>query len=291
MAHPEAAEAVVSTANPRTTPGRRLIVNADDFGRSSEINAAVIRAHTEGVLTTASLMVNEDGFDEAVTLARAHPALGVGLHLSLVCGRSALPATQIPGLVDERQQFTNCPVAAGAKYFFRPSLRRQLHAEIDAQFARFQRTGLRCDHLNGHLHLHLHPTVLPMVLANARRHDVRAIRLTRDPLRLNAQLARGRWFYRISHAAIFRVLSRRAARRFRELGLSHTARVFGVLQDGRMDEDFVVRLLRHLPAGDSELYSHPSVTQFKHELDALLSPKVKRLIAELDIELIRYQDL
>jgi len=53
----------------------------------------------------------------------------------------------------------------------------------------------------------------------------------------------------------------------------------------------VVRLLRHLPAGDSELYSHPSVTQFKHELDALLSPKVKRLIAELDIELIRYQDL
>src|SRR6185436_5641043 len=112
MAHPEAAEAVVSTANSRTTPGRRLIVNADDFGRSSAINAAVIRAHTEGVLTTASLMVNEDGLDEAASLAQRHPTLGVGLHLSLVCGHSALSAAQIPGLVDERRQFANCPVAA-----------------------------------------------------------------------------------------------------------------------------------------------------------------------------------
>lgn len=291
MAHPEAADAVVSTANSRTTLKRRLIVNADDFGRSSEINAAVMRAHTEGVLTTASLMVNEDGFDEAARLAQLHPALGVGLHLSLVCGRSALSAAQIPGLVDERQQFANYPVTAGAKYFFQPSLRQQLQAEIDAQFARFQRTGLRCDHLNGHLHFHLHPTVLPMVLESAKRHELRAIRLTRDPLRLNARLAGGRWFYRISHATIFRVLSRRAARHFRKLGLAHTARVFGLLQDGQMNEDFVVRLLRHLPAGDSELYSHPSVTHFKHELDALLSPKVKHLIAELDIELIRYQDL
>jgi chitin disaccharide deacetylase len=291
MAHPEAADAVVSTAHSRTIFKRRLIVNADDFGRSQEINAAVIRAHTEGVLTTASLMVNEDGFDEAARLAQLHPTLGVGLHLSLVCGRSALPAAQIPGLVDERQEFTRCPVIAGAKYFFQSSLRRQLQAEIDAQFARFQRTGLRCDHLNGHLHLHLHPTILPMVLESAKRHDVRAIRLTRDPLRLNARLAGGRWLYRISHAAIFGVLSRRATAPLHQLGLAHTARVFGVLQDGRMDEDFLVRLLRHLPAGDSELYSHPSVTQFKHELDALLSPKVKRLIAELEIELIRYQDL
>lgn len=268
-----------------------MIINADDFGRSAQINAAVIRAHTEGVLTSASLMVNEDGFEEAVSLARLHPTLGVGLHLSLVCGRSALAEEKIPDLVDGRRQFTQGAVAAGARYFFQPSLRRQLQAEIDAQFARFQSTGLRCDHLNGHLHFHLHPTVLPMVLENAWRHNVRAIRLTHDPLGLNARLAPGRWLYRISHAIIFEALSRRAAPRLRALGLAHTARVFGLIQDGRMDEDFVARLLQHLPAGDSELYSHPSVTQFRHELDALLSPKVKRLIAERGIELIRYQDL
>ena len=73
----------------RTRPARRLIINADDFGLSHEVNTAVIRAHTE-CPATASLMVNEEGFGEAVELARQHPRLGVGLHLSLVCGRSAL---------------------------------------------------------------------------------------------------------------------------------------------------------------------------------------------------------
>src|ERR1051325_8571977 len=60
--------------NPSIHPtARRLIVNADDFGRSSSINAAVIRAHREGILTSASLMVNEPAFAEAVALARQNP--------------------------------------------------------------------------------------------------------------------------------------------------------------------------------------------------------------------------
>lgn len=284
MAHLEAATVALSTR-------RRLIVNADDFGRSADINAAVIQAHTEGVLTTASLMVNEEAFEEAVGLARVYPTLGVGLHLSLVCGRSCLAARQIPDVADGGQQFTSDAVTAGLKYFFRSSARKQLEAEIDAQFARFHATGLPFDHVNGHLHFHLHPAVLPRVLENAARYGVRAIRLTHDPLALNARLANGRWMYRISHAMIFRVLSLRAMRQLKRQRLRHTAHVFGLLQDSQVSEEFVLRLLKHLPAGDSELYSHPSLTQFKHELNALLSPKVKRLITDAGIDLIRYQDL
>src|SRR5436309_9670936 len=82
------------------SPPKRLIVNADDFGRSTSINAAVIRAHREGILTTASLMVNEPAFAEAVALARENPGLGVGLHLTLIRGHSALPREKIPGLVN-----------------------------------------------------------------------------------------------------------------------------------------------------------------------------------------------
>src|ERR1700726_342545 len=95
---------------------RRLIVNADDFGRSHAINLAVIRAHREGILTTASLMVNEAAAEEAVALARENPGLGVGLHLALVCGRSALPPSAIPNLVNTHSQFTDNPVAAGFGY-------------------------------------------------------------------------------------------------------------------------------------------------------------------------------
>src|SRR6185369_1031689 len=105
------------------SPARRLIVNADDFGRSSSINEAVIRAHREGILTTASLMVNGRACAEAVALAKENPRLGVGLHLSLVCGRSALKPTEIPGLVNNRYEFSDNPVTAGFRYFCLPRLR------------------------------------------------------------------------------------------------------------------------------------------------------------------------
>src|SRR5262245_33982288 len=89
---------------------RRLIVNADDFGRSHSINEAVIRAHREGILTSASLMVNETSCSEAVSMAKQNPNLGVGLHLTLLMGHSALPQREIPGLVNERGEFLDDPV-------------------------------------------------------------------------------------------------------------------------------------------------------------------------------------
>lgn len=275
----------------RTHAARRLIINADDFGLSRDVNAAVLRAHTEGVLTTASLMVNQDGFEEAVELARLHPRLGVGLHLSLVCGRSALPHSAIPNLVDAQGRFPECPVSAGMRFFFDGRCRRQLAHEVEAQFEKFHATGLTLDHVNGHLHFHLHPTVFAIIMRNARRWSVRSVRLTRDSLWMNARLARGRWGYRTSHWAIFAMLAGRARPALAQAGLRHTRSVYGLLQHGQVDEPFVYNLLECLPEGDSELYSHPSLTHFKHELDALLSARVRAMIAARGIELIRYQDL
>lgn len=270
---------------------RRLIVNADDFGRSPSINAAVTRAHREGILTTASLMVNEPGCAEAVALACENPRLGVGLHLALLDGCPALPPNRIPGLADTTGRFHDSPVATGWRYFFAKKLRDQLRAEIAAQFDRFAATGLPCDHVNGHLHLHLHPVILPMVIENAVRCGVPRLRLTRDLFWLNARLARGEWRYRLSHAMIFTVLSWWARRAFARGGIRHTGAVVGLLQSGRVDERFVCRLLARLPAGDSELYSHPCVENSPSELTALVSPRVREATREAGIQLIRYQDL
>src|SRR5512137_1430313 len=112
---------------------RRLIVNADDFGRSASINEAVIRAHREGILTTASLMVNEPACAEAVALAKENPNLGVGLHLTLLCGHAALPPEKMPGLVEAAGRFSDTPVGVGMRYFFQGALRPQLEAEIATQ--------------------------------------------------------------------------------------------------------------------------------------------------------------
>jgi hopanoid biosynthesis associated protein HpnK len=270
---------------------RRLIVNADDFGRSHSINEAVIRAHREGILTSASLMTNEPGFDEAVKLANENPKLGVGLHLTLLCGHSALPPEKIPGLVNPRGEFSENPVATGFRYFFNRSLREPLRAEIHAQFARFHATGLPLDHVDGHLHLHLHPVVFGILMADAENLGIQRMRFTRDCLARSRRMARGRWFYRISHAAIYQWLSNRAREPLRQRGIKHAQITFGLLQDSHVDEEYVLKLLPELPPGDSELYSHPSLDEFKHEFDALVSPRVKELVKKLGIELIRYQDL
>jgi len=275
----------------RREAARRLIVNADDFGRTPAINEAVIRSHREGILTTASLMVNEAASVEAVTLAKANPQLGVGLHLSLVCGRSALPQKRIPDLVNARGEFLDCPVHAGWRYFSRRRLRAQLRDEITAQFDRFRATGLPLDLVNGHLHLHLHPVVLSVLMENAEAWGICRMRLACDPFWFNARLTGGRWLYRATHAPVFLALSALARARLRRKNVRHTRFVFGLLQDGHVDETFVSRLIPALPPGDSELYSHPSLEQFSHEFDALISPRVKALIRQHDIQLIRYQDL
>jgi hopanoid biosynthesis associated protein HpnK len=270
---------------------RRLIVNADDFGLSRSVNEAVIRAHREGILTTASLMVNEAGFDEAVKLAKENPKLGVGLHVSLLHGHSALPPEKIPGLVNARREFSNNPVGVGMKYFFDDGLREQLQAEIGAQFEKFRSTGLPLDHVNGHLHLHLHPTIFKILMEEAEIFGIRHMRLTRDCLSRSRRMSRGYLFYRVSHAAIFEWLSNRVRRPLQQKNIRHAQITFGLLQDGRVNEEYVLKLLPELPEGDSELYSHPSLDKFKHEFDALISPRVREQIQKLDIKLIRYQDL
>jgi chitin disaccharide deacetylase len=270
---------------------RRLIVNADDFGRSASINQAVIRAHREGILRTASLMVNEPGCQEAVELARENPGMGVGLHLTLACGHSALARETIPGLVNAQKEFTYNPARAGFCYFFQRSLREQLRRETHAQFERFRATGLPLDHVNGHLHLHLHPTVFRLLMEDAAQLGIERVRLTFDPLRLNLRLAKGHLLYRLLHVVIFHWLAARARPVLRERGLRHTGAVFGLLQNARVDEGYVSRLLPNLPPGDSELYSHPSLDEFRNEFDALISPRVREQVETLGIKLIRYADL
>ncbi|MCX8107766.1 MAG: ChbG/HpnK family deacetylase, partial [Verrucomicrobiae bacterium] len=161
--------------------GIRLVVTADDFGKSEAVNLAVETAHRRGIVTCASLMVTGEAFDQAVRIAKANPDLGVGLHLTLVCGRSCLGHERSTGLVDEEGRFADQPVWSGMRYFFNRDLRSRLADEIAAQFRAFERTGLPMDHVNGHLNIHLHPTVLDLVLPFVTGRRPVPMRLTRDP--------------------------------------------------------------------------------------------------------------
>lgn len=271
---------------------RLLIVNADDFGLSSSANQAIIRAHRDGILTSASLMLNEPGFEEAVALAREHPRLGIGLHLTLLCGHSTLPPEKIPGLVNAKREFDSSPIRVGFKYFLkRRRLREQLRAEILAQFEKFRATGLPLDHVDSHHHLHAHPIVFRILIESAVDLGITHLRLTSEPFGVHARLAVGYRLERLSHGLAYWLLAGPARRCLRRLDIKHTDAVFGLLQDARVDEKYLDCLLPKLPPGVSEIYSHPSLDQFKHEMEALISPRIRALVEKLGIRLIRYQDI
>ena len=128
-------------------------------------------------------------------------------------------------------------------------------------------------------------------MADARGWGITHFRLTRDLFRLNLRLASGNYFYRAGHALIFQLLAPRARAVLDRLGIKHTRVVFGLLQNARVDENYVAGLIPRLPPGDSELYSHPSLDEFKHEFAALISSRVSSLVQEEGVELIRYRDL
>lgn len=269
----------------------RLIVNADDFGISQSANRAILRAHREGILTTTSLMVNGDAAAEAIQLAHAHPRLGVGLHLTFVKGRATLPPSRLDGLTDAQGAFTENPVGAGMRYFFSRGLHPAIAREVEAQFQAFRKSELPLDHVNGHLHFHLHPTLFAVLKTQATAWGIRQMRLTREPLGLNLKISRGNYLYRLSHAFIFECLARYAAPAFAARNIRHTDRVFGLLENDRITESYLLQLLERLKPGTYEVYAHPDEDAHAHELEALCSPRVAALVRQRQIQLIRYTDL
>lgn len=265
----------------------RWIVNADDFGRSSSINTAVEKAHREGILTSASLMVNEPACAGAVEIAGRNPNLGVGLHLTLCCGRAASQSV----LANAEKHFTAGPVTAGLKIFLSTEFKRALEAELEEQFKRFEATGLVLDHVNGHLNIHLHPTVLGILLRRAQEWGITRMRLTQDPWFIDKKLSNGKLAYRLSHAMIYHFLSKRARKHLAAHSIKHADYVFGLLRFDRIDEQFYLGLLPLLHSGTHEIYSHPSDDASIHELNALTSERVKQAVREHNVQLVRYQDL
>jgi hopanoid biosynthesis associated protein HpnK len=278
---------------------RRLVVCADDFGRDIAVNEGVERACRDGILTCASLMVAAPAAADAVARARRLPGLRVGLHLVLIDGEAVLPSTELGGLAGRDGRFDPDQTRAALRYFFAPGIRVRLAAEISAQFEAFRATGLALDHVNAHKHMHLHPTVARLIVETGRAYGMRAVRLPAEPtaaLRAAFPGERRRMpLYRPAVAAL--------RRRLRRAGLAANDYIFGIAWSGAMIEERILRLLPHLPSGASELYSHPAsrtsralaeaMPGYRHEdeLAALLSPAVRRRVADLGIRLISYSDL
>jgi hopanoid biosynthesis associated protein HpnK len=279
---------------------RFLIITADDFGLHTAVNEAVERASRAGVLTAASLMVAGPAAADAVQRARELPHLRVGLHLVLADGHAVLPRAQIPALIDAGGRFGDRMFVDGVRFFASPTIRRQLEAEIRAQFRAFTASGLRLDHVNAHKHFHLHPTLLAMLLRIGRDYGLGnrgadtnvGVRVPAEPFwagGMNSILL-APWLTLMKH-------------RLRRAGIAHNDQVFGISASGNMDQKRLLQILARLPPGTSEIYLHPgtqsgtaiaaSMQGYRHtdEFEALMSPQVKAALAAINVPCGGFSDL
>jgi chitin disaccharide deacetylase len=251
---------------------KRLIINADDFGFTRDVNAGIVHAHTHGVLTSTTLMANGDAFDDAVQLGGQTPTLDIGAHLVLVQGRSLISGAPFP----ETPQRLLADLALG---------RWNAYTELRAQIEKIIAAGIKPTHLDSHKHTHLVPAIFRTLVRLAREFEIPYVRL---PLDASAP------FSRMPCAAAARFY-KGVARRF---GVRMTDHFLGFRLTGSFTEDTFAAALSRLPEGTTEFMCHPGFlgpeleqasTRLKEsrvrELEALTSPRIRHLVDAAAIRL------
>jgi hopanoid biosynthesis associated protein HpnK len=222
--------------------------------------------------------------------------LRVGLHVVLVEGRPVLPASAVTHLVDGNGVFRSAMVALGTVISFSRQARRQLAAEITAQFEAFRATGLTLDHCNAHKHFHLHPVVGGLMAAIGSRFGLRAVRVPLEPLQVLRKIERQTPWAPALLTAPFAILLRR---RLRAAGLLAPDRLFGLRWSGQMTRERLSGLIRNLPNGLSEIYLHPATGPFpgaaagyryREEFDALMAADIVAASRDSSLQLGGFSD-
>jgi predicted glycoside hydrolase/deacetylase ChbG (UPF0249 family) len=244
---------------------RRLIVNADDFGRSSGINRGIVAAHRDGIVTSTTLMTNLPASAAAANAGRQLPTLGIGLHLSFCYGPPLAPGPSSLLATDGRLDRDL------------PSLReRATAADIDrearAQLNRFRELlGRDPTHLDSHQHVHSWPVAIEPVAALAREIGV--------PVRASSE----------QHRDLLRMLGITCPDHF----------IIDFYGTANIDSGTLAAIIAALPSGTTELMCHPGLDDVdladssyrrerETELATLCSPDIRRLIEELQIELTTF---
>lgn len=235
----------------------RLIVNADDFGLTAGINRAIWELHQAGAVKSATLMARAAGTEEAIKIARGTPALEVGCHVVLVDGKPALPAKEIPSLIDPRTGRFHATLGEFLRRLLTGQVRpAEIVAEATAQIESLQGEGLALTHVDAHKHVHMFDAVLGPVLKAARQHGIRAIRNPFEPA-WSVRATQGAPWVRRSEVTLLRRLQPAWMERVRAAGFATTDGAIGVAATGTLDAATLSSLLRAIPKGTWELVTHP----------------------------------
>ena len=268
---------------------KQLVVNADDFGYTPDVNDGIVEAHREGILTATTLMANGEAFEHAASLARATPTLDIGCHVVLVGGRSLVTGKDLPA-------------TAGRLIIALAQREIPVYKELRAQVERIVQAGIRPTHLDTHKHTHLAPPVLDAVARVAEEFGIWWVRRPFD-LPLTAGHGSVPYVTRLTSSAMG-LVRRRFHGVLQKRHLRTTDHFAGFQITGRFRTAELVALINALPEGSTELMCHPghcgaalraAPTRLKEsreeELRALTSAEVREAVARAGIELVDYRKL
>ena len=289
---------------------RRLIINADDFGLTAGVNRAIVEAHENGVVTSATLMANGQGFEQAIALAHSRPRLGVGCHVVLVDGAPLLEQTAVRSLLDRGSNSSGNPhfregiARFGALALLGRLDESEVEAEGTAQIRKLQAAGITVTHLDSHKHTHLFPRVLRPLLRAAATCGVRAIRNPFERIQ-GSQLAAspGLW-RRWTEVGILRSLARQFREAVQQAGISTPDGTLAIVATGSLNERLLRLMVENLPDGTWELVCHPGYNDVElravrtrlresreRELRILTSSSTRDLLAASGVELVSFREL
>jgi len=266
---------------------KRIIINADDFGLCDGVNKAVAQAHTEGVLTSATIMANMPAAEEAVKIAKKLPSLGVGVHLNLFKGRPVSKDSRVDCLLDADGRFALSPVKLSLLSMGRHKIRNAIRTELAAQIQWVIDSGLAPTHLDSHKHIHSFPAIFPIVCELARRFRIAAVRFTFEP----KQLSQMPWPLSSKEgrkkAGKVRLMAK--INRMQNSSFLKTDALLGIAHMGRIDVNFFKAVTLYNSAATAEVMTHPGLADGAEPDETKLLHQQKTEDAQ--IKLVHYGQL
>ena len=282
-------------------------MNADDLGWTESVNRGIAEAHRHGIVSSASLLANGRAFSSAVQLARATPGLGIGVHLNLSDGPPVAEARPVKGLVNERGEMDATPESLLLRLARRGTLLEEVEREWSAQIRKVREAGLAPGHVDGHRHVHMLPGLFEIAVRLAKKNGIGAIRISHETSNLRAALSAGSpqqgavVLKQGMQARGLKLIARDARELAERAGLATADYFCGIAQTGELTRDGIIKLLKILPEGTTELMCHPgyaddalekSATRLKAsrqtELEILTDTGIRNLVASEGIRLVDY---
>jgi len=282
------------------------VVNADDFGLTSGVNRAIAKAHTDGVVTSATLMANGPAFCEAKEFAKQFPKLSIGCHVVLIDGEPVLPPARVPSLT-QSGRFRDDLKTFSARAFTGQLDMTEIGAEATAQIRRVQAAGVCVSHLDTHKHTHIFPKVLRPLLLAAAECGVRAVRNPFGPrllLRWRELLKRPNLWTRWAEMRVLGSFAGNFQKAVQREGFVTPDGTLGIEVTGTLNKTLFTAIATSIPEGTWEFVCHPGYydsdlesakTRLREsrevELHVLTSPRAREILAQQGVELISYRDL